>query len=117
MIVTSETYNSRVKEVRLFYEDGMYYLAIKLTYENEHGVYEIEIPRLTLFEVIDPLRVDNNGLGKFFGAIGNIKNAYMEQDYRGVAFYEKLIEEKVHEMTLSEIESKLGYKVKVISEK
>jgi hypothetical protein len=40
------------------------------------------------------------------------------EDPRNKIFYtETVIEEKTHEMTLDEIEEKLGYKVKIVSKK
>ena len=101
-------------------KDGDYYLSAVYITEDKRGIYETTIPHiclpLTNHAVINipcgdiyfkPTPTVDIGLGELF----------MDQDENGHYHVVRTIEEKVHNMTLSEIEKKLGYKVRVVSEK
>lgn len=96
-----------------------YHLSAVYRCENNCGVYEVEIPRIEL-----PISNDFN-MKNEFGFYGPCNHTIdigfgdltMISDEHGNKFYERLIKEKIHDMTLDEIEKKLGYKVRVVSEK
>ena len=97
-------------------KDGMgYYLSPKYRVETTRDVKEIYIPkarlRINLHQVrieIDPTCNDyvaNLGIGKM--------RLYADKD--GHVYYETIIEEKTVEMTMEDIEKKLGHKIKIVS--
>ena len=102
-------------------ESSYHYLSAVYVHENDTGIYEITIPKINLPVQDSPiinvpykynrLLSDPPTVNIGFGDL------YMLEDEHDHIYYEKLIEEKIHDMTLSEIEKKLGFKVRVISEK
>lgn len=91
-----------------------YYLHTKYTVEDEQSVREIDIPKMHLR--VDPRYVaikyeDDRAYADIgFGYVPLIPTG-RDCHY----FTETVIEEKTKEMTLDEIEKKLGHKVKIIS--
>ncbi len=109
----------QLHKVELMKDVVTYYLSAVYRYETNCGVYEVDIPHIEL-----PLWNDFNMKNEFgyYGPCCHTINIGfgdlpMRSDKHGNMFYEKLIEEKIHDMTLDEIEKKLGYKVRVVSEK
>lgn len=99
-----------------------YYLSATYQYENDRGVYEATIPKIHLpiayhGEPIMRTSVsrypyhEDNTIDIGFGEVAILK------DDTGAMFYERLIKEKIYDMTIDEIEKKLGYKVRVVSGK
>lgn len=112
--------------------NGCYYLGAKYRIENENSIRELHIPKM--FLNVRPNNViirHAQESSEFPNADGlyelclrpevNIGFGYMPlayEDPRNKIFYtETVIEEKTHEMTLDDIEEKLGYKVKIVSKK
>lgn len=91
-----------------------YYLHAKYTVEDEHSIREIDIPKIHLR--VDPHYVtikyeDDRAFADIgFGYVPLIPTG-RDCHY----FTETILEEKTKEMTLEEIEKKLGHKVKIIS--
>ena len=102
------------------------YVRLKLIYtcEKEDGVYRVAIPnvdttipvnaipQIALYDypVTDAyIYTDNVCLPICDGSIPEFDNI------NHVYFAEKLVSSKVREMTLEEIEEKLGYKVKIVN--
>lgn len=89
-----------------------YFLSLTYRYEDENGEYEVHYPKIILYIVRNSLpkckatRTDsmtvNFGMGEF---------DIFESPQT------KTIREKEYEMTLEEIEEKLGYKVKIVEKK
>ena len=117
-------YDYKLKDLQLHKEklsefSETYYLSAVYHYEDNAGFYEVTIPRIVLpickpsikqnmyyYDTMPECHIDI-GLG----------DLRMVPDKEGNCYYQKLIREKVHDMTLEEIEKKLGYKVRVVSEK
>lgn len=88
-------------------------------YSNDIGRYELTIPKIDLginsdsrpwFETeISYLRDNTKALNFITG------NVYLQQDEKGVKYYIKELERFEKEMTIEEIEKKLGHKVKIVS--
>ena len=97
-----------------------YYLSATYRYENDRGIYEVTIPKILLpiRDVImkTPMSATHIRYAETFVDIG-FGDLLVLPDDDGRMIYEKLIEEKVHDMTVTEIEKKLGYKIRVVSEK
>lgn len=109
----------QLKDLQLYKENNHYYLAAKILYDDNNGFYEVYIPKIALpindhFEVhltsgyynYQELDIDF-GFGKLYA---------MPTDGQDKMVYFTCIEEKVHEMTLAEIEKALGYKIKLKEE-
>lgn len=113
-----------LKDIQLFEENGQYYLKLKYIIENDHRVEELEIPKVCL-------RFNKN----FYPNLNYRRDAYKYQEEcdlctgfgsmkvlpgetseaNHVFYTVKLIEEKPVEMSVSEIEKKLGYKIKIVN--
>lgn len=112
-----------LKDLQLYKENNKYYLAAKIFYEDRNGFYEMHVPKIALpindnFEInltsgyddyykpYQELDIDF-GFGKLYA---------MPVNGQDTMVYITCIEEKVHEMTLAEIEKALGYKIKLKEE-
>lgn len=124
----------KVKNVELIKEDGNYYLDITYELENDSRVEELHIPRAKIpfcgdaFPEIksedkfgDPFEY----LGRHISVpviekvtlnTGSCNDLALKRDKDGYRYTIKTIKEKTQEMTLAEIEKKLGHKIKIISE-
>ena len=114
-----------LKGIQLFEEYGQYYLKLKYILEDEHSVRELEIPKVELpfNAALYPYIYSKFSYGS--------ENRYTLQSSYGeplnirpikplarnpVCYTETVIKEKHKEMTLAEIEKKLGYKIKIVAE-
>jgi hypothetical protein len=111
-----------IKDLQLYQENNKYYLSALLDHENERGYYEVSIPRIrlpmasncyinretdTYFGVHHHTATINLGFGDLY-----VEPFDDEKNY----YTEKCLEEKVHKMTLAEIEKELGYKIELKEE-
>ena len=114
-----------LKDIQLFEEDGQYYLKLKYIIEHDHCVEELEIPkaRIPFNERSIPTFKRNPGTcyrsAECFlmldDSYDSLRLMQGETAY-GDAFYtSRVIEEKPVELTVSEIEKKLGYKIKIVN--
>lgn len=108
-----------VKDLQLYKENNKYYLSALFDYEDMVGRYEVTIPKIKL-----PISSNcslshevENSFGKplhtvivDFGFGGLYAESFSDADH---FFTMTCLEEKVHEMTLDEIEKALGYKIKL----
>lgn len=99
--------------------NGCYYLGAKYRIEDENSIRELHIPKILLN--VRPNNVIINYGEPCLRPEVDIGFGYMPlfyEDPRNKAYCtEAVIKEKTHEMTLDEIEKKLGYKVKIVSKK
>jgi hypothetical protein len=99
-----------------------YYLSAKFKIEDERSIKELDIPKIGLpvaqkgfcirteyssLDLRDLMYID-------FG-FGELRVLPTKDNGKEVLFTERVIEEKTKEMTLEEIEKKLGHKVKIVS--
>lgn len=115
-----------LKNIELYEEDNDYYLRLKYILEDDYKIQELEIPKVWI-----PFCKDGNPI---------LNHSFNPRSIRGecklVTGYEcelelkphkdprkdcifytyTILKEKPQEMTLAEIEEKLGYKVKIVSE-
>lgn len=104
-----------LKKVDVVKDGHKYYLDFVYEAENDYSIREIQLKKVRL--PIDTfnapsLRADLHihGNAEYFLKFGSI-----DLPVEG-GVIEKVIKEKTHEMTLEEIEKKLGYKIKIVSE-
>lgn len=121
-----------ITNAKLFEEDGKYYLSLTATKETNKDIREIKIPRIIMpFTKNATLDINTTVYERetpFWTPIGvDFRDRYTEckisfgdtafpiEEKNGVAYVEKVIKEKTQELTLEEIERRLGYKVKIVS--
>lgn len=115
-----------LKQSTTYVEDGKIYLKLSYTYESDDGTREIVFPKIDLgfyteqiprFDRYIGLYTDKpiiyNRCGKSFDLcsveVPDIKDS--------VYCIDKIIKPVVKEITLEEIEKKLGYHVKIVNKK
>ena len=108
-----------IKDIQLYKENNKYYLSALVEYEDERGIYEISIHKIEFPIgrncIIETTTAERNykpctivsinfGLGKLYAEpFDNDENYYTVT----------CVEEKVHKMTLADIEKELGYKIEL----
>lgn len=116
---------SQLANVELVKENGAYYLSLEYLLEDDNRVEKLIIPRAKIpidNDFYPILAHSTPTFSRYFGG-GNVS---LESGYEGYRFELKAgpdarlftletIKEKEHEMTVEEIEKKLGYKVKIVS--
>ena len=117
-----------LKDVELVKEDGKYYITTKYDLETDYDFREVEVRKvpLPLSHVPDVreetptiLWADNNPIvppSHWFADLG-YGNIFMGSVYTNPFYYEKVVSQKTQELTLEEIEQKLGCKVKIVTKK
>lgn len=109
-----------LKDLQLKHDSCGFYLTATYMIEDANSVRKLEIPKIRL--KVNPgcvrLSVDTE---PFCDRIADIGFGWCELYHTGtrehIYFTETVIEEKVHEMTMDEIEKKLGHKVKIVNKK
>lgn len=112
----------KLENLQLYSEEGSWFLKAIYLYENDCGIYEVVVPKIHLIIRKEP--IFSRGLCNYHSWIKKpdtidlgFGDCIMCEDADGAIYYQKLIKEKIHDMTLDEIEKKLGFKVRVISKK
>lgn len=99
-----------------------HYISAKFRVEDKHSIREIDIPKIRLH--INPNQVYlrseydpySNKTDMWINlGFGQVPVEPTEVDGNLVMYTEKILEEKYTEMSLDEIEKKLGYKVKIVN--
>ena len=108
-----------IKDLQLYKENNRYYLSALVEHEDERGVYEISIPKIELPVerncIIDKTVIDRNYKPHTVVSINfGLGELYAEPfDDSGDYYTVTCVEEKVHKMTLADIEKELGYKIEL----
>lgn len=104
--------NVRLKSFTTYEEDGLYFAHIVYQYEDNRGLWEMTFPKVRI--PVEPsnfeLELGPDGRTLDFG----LGKCCMYPVGMGVYARKVLIEEKIHEMTVEEIEEKLGYRVRIV---
>jgi hypothetical protein len=110
---------AHIKDLKLYKENNQYYLSALIVHEDKKGIYEVSMPKIR-FPVQHECYIDitenkfercvslDFGLGRLYAEPTGDDKTY---------FTMTCLEEKVHKMTLPEIEKILGYKIEIIKEK
>lgn len=107
-----------------FYEENdEQFLRMDITHEDDYGIYQTHIDKVRFNFSAKNLEVTNDDGVKSGRVLMYTTNPFwcngMYFDIipgsNGNLFTTQTIEEKVHEMTLEEIEEKLGRKIKIVS--
>lgn len=113
------------------YED--WFLKLVYTYDDNKGKHELIFPKVDLpFSMLGIPYLVSNSNGDFINMTnsytfgedaychvreGVVKNPLTGKEIDTTIMADILIKPKIHEMTLEEVEEKLGYKVKIVSNK
>lgn len=126
--------NVILKEHETFVENDRLFLKLIYEYEDDHGVYELIIPKIDLniftnfLPAIEPdfwtgpmdLKNYRIKLGfNFFDLLRSDVEVKKNGDTiicENAFYVTNTLKEKHKEMTIADIEKKLGYKVKLVSE-
>lgn len=123
-----------IKEVKIYEEKGFQFLSIRYLIEDDTSVKEFHLPKVRLPIEYADLNHEYNQLGSntrydtvnlvlpgkelevqtgdaTFHVDGRIEK------YKEVKYACKVIEEKTKDMTIEEIEKKLGHKIKIVNKK
>lgn len=110
-------------------ENGTWYIGLKYGYEDESGIHERYYPKVEFpffcgklpsekFSS-DRFGSDELTISLFTNEVavfrGNFWNHHSGQLMRDVRIVDNLVKPAVHEMTIEEIEKKLGYKIKIVN--
>lgn len=113
-----------LKEYKLYPESGYLYMSLTYEIEDEHVIKEIHIPKIATWiptggePFINHLTTSNHGdVYDVKLDIGPMEYQIIKGGVYDTYLTEKILYEKPTEMTLEEIEKKLGYKIKIVSEK
>lgn len=125
--------NVKLLDKEVIEENGQLYLSLKYLYEAMDGIHELHIPRVALnilTKEIPDYRRENN---MFYGtdesyicvpghnydlnpATLDVINKFGEiVTIQKAKYVEVLVKENQVEMTIEEIEKKLGHKIKIVS--
>ena len=109
--------------VELVEEDGQFYLHVTYTLEDDSRIEELDIPRVVIpFNRYDypDTGCDSHGFWVnhyLYNSGEKLRLKSVDRDDEHNIYTIKLIKNKTHKMTVSEIEKKLGYKIEIVSEK
>ena len=111
-----------LKQSTTYVEDGKIYLKLSYTYEDD-GTREITFPTIDLGFYTEQIPSIENRLPLYvqidncYGDSFTLRDAETPGSRTPVCYFDKLIKPAVKEMTLDEIEKKLGYPVKIVNKK
>ena len=108
-----------IKDIQLYKENNKYYLSVLVEYEDERGIYEISIPKIE-FPVGQNCIIEKTTENRNYKPCTTVSldfglgELYAEPfDDSGHYYTINCVEEKVHKMTLADIEKELGYKIEL----
>lgn len=110
-----------IKDVKIDHINDNYYLNLTYLCEDERGVYERNYPRIHIPIPKKGLPVIDQTFGCGYVSTSTImlgsEEFDLHADEKGNIVTETIIKPKIHELSISEIEKKLGYKIKIVGEK
>ena len=112
-------YKQYLKDLELKRDKNGYFLSAVYIEENNSGIYEHIIPHMILpineSAIISEPCISREVRPDLYADIG-FGDLLLSPDKNGNYYYTKTIREKIHDLTLSDIEKKLGYKVRIVNE-
>ena len=115
-------YDVKMTEFDLHKDEDSYYLSAKFIVEDEYSIRELDVPKIRLNIDLDRVYIDTESDPYCFKnmawinlGFGRLPLDFTDFNGQRVLYTEKILEEKYTEMTMDEIEKKLGYKVKIVN--
>lgn len=122
----------KLTNIELVEDDGQYYLSVEYLIEDANRIEKLTIPRVEIpfNSKIMPELIEEYEDSPFITPMFDermfpprvhrcIKTGYGNTmkiaKLDGISYTVETIKEKEHEMTIEEIEKKLGYKIKIVS--
>ena len=108
-----------LRHVSLKHDDAGYFLSLVYRLEDDKSVELIKLPRVRLpLKMNDiKLRTDSDGFMSVMEADVGFGYTRLYPDKQHACYTIETVTTKTKEMTLEEIEKKLGHKVKIVSDK
>lgn len=103
----------KLTKAKLYEDEVGYSLALTYRVESLDQVSEVHIPRVALKLKNGPITIEQD-CGMAYIDVGFGMTPVLK-GFTGTYFTTKVIETKTKEMTLEEIEKKLGHKVKIVN--
>ena len=125
--------NEHLTSAEVYFETGVPFIKLEYEYENDDGTHRILFPRVefpfsclmvpTISTTDDQSYISSRSamdsrfceLSLFKGNAKIIKDDGSAVKHNNVVFLDVITKKKIHEMTLEEIEKKLGYSVKIVT--
>ena len=120
--------NIRLISFEVYQENDNYFAKAVYRFEDEKGIWEETYPKIRLpINQYSIPAVNHTETANYRGHIidatidSTIDLGFgelpLEETDKCVLAERRLVKEKVHDMTIAEIEKKLGYKIKIVGEK
>lgn len=104
------------EKVELYEEEGKYFLRIDFDYEDQYAYYKGHIERIVFDVKLHSITIKKDLCSSYMAAdLGLEEDLAILPDKDGHYYTLTFVKEKIHEMTIEEIEKKLGHKVKVVA--
>lgn len=121
MYLGTEDRKVNLTDLRLEHDSFGYYLSAKYRIEDKDSIRELDIPKIRLRTTPKRVVIRSQDMDVWARPEADIGFGFCELSNTGtreaIYYTETILEEKTHEMTLDEIEKKLGYKVKIVTSK
>lgn len=103
----------RLENIEFIEEGGRYYFDMSYIVEDAKAKRRLHLPRVYL-----PIRTSNVSLDMsnrdLYSVNIGLGDLFLHPDEDWHYLFETVLEEKVHDMTIAEIEKKLGHKIKIV---
>lgn len=114
----------KVENARLYEEDGIYYIDVSYLCQNDKVVKRVHFPKVRLpidnwtgdYDIRYSPTLIRHGV-RIDAFLNFVEFHLVAREKDGVCYTEEIVEEKAVEMTLDELEKKLGHKIKIVSDK
>lgn len=104
--------NVMLKSFTVFEVDGIHFARIVYRYEDNKGIWELTVPKLRIPLQPYSFKIETDIAGGTMDiGFGKWRMYPVDMD---VYARKVLIEEKIHDMTVEEIEEKLGYRIRIV---
>ena len=108
------------EEIELYKEDDRYFFRVDFDYEDDCAVYKCHIEKIPFTFRLTRLGTGYDNLTMNKRCVVNLgltENMEVLPDDKSHFFTLTVVKEKIHEMTIKEIEKKLGYKVSIVNKR
>ena len=119
-----------LKKADIFREGGMWFMHLEYEYEDNRGKHlvtlpkvdfpcSLEDPNIDFCNGMDTLGLEGSAFIEIYESLnlhkGNITNPLTNKTINAL-YTDIIVEPKIHDLTLDEIEKKLGYKVRIVTD-